>query len=139
MRIKNGLVMIVILMFIGVAVQPSIAVNPISSDNEEDCIICPKVSNLQWVEKHQRLFDKITTFTEINKEVKPDYPYPIICNILLLYINFQLVKWELYIILPGTVQILFIPLFVKNAYFIIGALSLYFGEFDCDEFVMPYW
>ena len=35
MRIKNGLVVGVILLFIGVTVQPSIAINPISSDNEE--------------------------------------------------------------------------------------------------------
>jgi hypothetical protein len=35
LRIKNALVVGVILLFIGVAVQPSIAVNPFSSDNEE--------------------------------------------------------------------------------------------------------
>ena len=37
--------MVVILLFIGIAVQPSIAVNPISSDNEDDCEICPSLNS----------------------------------------------------------------------------------------------
>jgi len=68
---KNGLAVGVILLFIGVTVQPAIAVNPISSDNEENCNICPKISKLQLVEKYQELSDSITTFTEMNKKINP--------------------------------------------------------------------
>jgi hypothetical protein len=79
--------MVVILLFVGVAVQPSIAINPISSDNEDDCSICPKVSKLKELGKYQELFDRITTLKEMNKEIKPDYPYPIICNILSILVT----------------------------------------------------
>ena len=96
------------------------------------------------LEKYQKLFDKITTFTEMNKEVKPDYPYPIICNILHLYVEFQFAKITAFKsiteILPDILGfILYILFMLKNAYFIIAALLLYFGEFDCDEFELPYW
>ena len=110
--LKNGLVVGVILLFIGIAIQPAIAVNPISTDNEDDCDICPKISNLHLVrlrslinrvetpdnklsviskfhpklaEKYQELFNRITTLKEINKELKPYIPWyehPIICIIL---------------------------------------------------------
>ncbi len=92
--VKNGLVVAIVLLFIGVAVQPSIAVNPIPSDNEEDCDICPKSSSLHLVrlkslinrvetldnklsvmskhnpkvaDKYQELSDKIITLSEMNK------------------------------------------------------------------------
>ncbi len=97
--VKNGLVVGVILLFIGIAFQPAVAVNPISADNEEDCSICPKVSKLQIVrlkslinrvetldnklsviskhnpeiaEKYQELSDEITTLKEMHKEFKPN-------------------------------------------------------------------
>ena len=82
---KNGLAVGVILLFIGVTVQPAIAVNPISSDNEENCNICPKISKLQLVEKYQELSDSITTFTEMNKKINPVTPREdnqTICKIL---------------------------------------------------------
>jgi hypothetical protein len=97
--IKNVLVVGVILLFISIAFQPAIAVNPISSDNEEDCDICPKVSkthlvrlkslinrvetiknkllpmskyNTKFVEKYQELSDRLWSF-------------PISCSILLIF------------------------------------------------------
>jgi len=60
--VKNGLVMVVIVLFIGVAVQPSIAINPISSDNEEDCSICPKVIKTHLV----RLKEILLRFETLN-------------------------------------------------------------------------
>ena len=110
--VKNGLVMVVILLFVGVAVQPAIAVNPIYSDNEDNCNICPKVSKLHLVrlkslikrveilnnklsvmskhnpevaDKYKELSDRITTLTDINKEVKTDatsWDFPIFCKFL---------------------------------------------------------
>ena len=114
MRIKNGLVMVVILLFMGVAVQPAIAVNPISTDNEEDCSICPKVSKQHLVrlrslinrvetlnnklsvlsklypevaEKYQELSDRITTIKEMNQDLNPNWEYPIICAILIILLS----------------------------------------------------
>ncbi len=99
------------ILFLGLAMQPSIAVNPIPSNNEEDCDICQKVSNLHLVrlkslinrvetldnklsvlskhnpeviEKYQELSDKITTQKEMNKKLNFDWDFPIICNILLI-------------------------------------------------------
>jgi len=99
-------------LFTGIAIQPAIAVNSISSDNEDDCSICPKVNkqhlvrlkslinrvetldnklsviskyNPEVAEKYQELFDRITTLKEMSKELKPDTSWddhPIICNIL---------------------------------------------------------
>ena len=137
--VKNGLGVVVILLFIGVAVQPVIAVNPISSDNEEDCSVCPKVSKQQELGKYQELFDRITTLGEMNQGLKSDREHPIICNILLLYVYFQFVKIELYKILPDTVQILFMPLFIKNALLTVSVFMLYWIQFDCEEFELPYW
>ncbi len=111
---KNILIAVgITILFLGVSINPAIAVNPISSDNEEDCDICPKVSNLQAVrlkslinrvktfnnklsvmskytpevaEKYQELFDRITTLLRMNKELKPDNP--IICKFLWKLITF---------------------------------------------------
>ena len=107
----KGLVVGVILLFIGISIQPAFAINSISSDNEEDCSICPKVSKQHLVrlkslinraeslnnkllvmsklypevaEKYQELSDRIITIKEMNKELKPDRKYPIICTILLI-------------------------------------------------------
>jgi hypothetical protein len=64
---KNILTVVgITILFLGLAIQPSIAVNPITSDNEDDCSICPKVSKLQVV-RLKRLKDKL----EINKGLKP--------------------------------------------------------------------
>ena len=92
--VKNGLVVVVILLLVGVAVQPVIAVNPISTDNEGDCSICPKVSNL----------DGITTLKKINKEYVSDlsWDFPIIRGILkIIGILFENISYALFIIVLG--------------------------------------
>jgi len=100
--VKNGLVLGVILLFIGVVFQPSVAVNPISSDNEEDCDICPKVSN-QHLVRLRSLIDKVETLnndislmSRLNPEVVEKYQelsdriwsFPISCGILKILANF---------------------------------------------------
>jgi hypothetical protein len=70
------------ILFLGLSIQPSIAVKPISSDNEDDCSICPKISKLKELGKYQELFDRTTTLKEMNKELKSDSDRPIICAIL---------------------------------------------------------
>lgn len=128
MRIKNGLVVGVVLLFIGVAIQPAIAVNPISSDNDDECNLCAKkVSKSQLAllknslnriekydiqlsalsklkpevaEEYQELSDRITTFTETSKEFNFDWDFPIICKILAyLSLPFFIVSYILYPIL----------------------------------------
>ena len=130
MRIKNGLVVVVILLFIGVAFQPAIAVNPISSNNEDDCDICPKVSSLHLVRlkslinrvetldnklsviskfhpklvgKYQELFDRITTLKEMNREYESDlsWDFPIICNVLYYIFGYQFITLMILIIIEG--------------------------------------
>jgi hypothetical protein len=73
MRIKNGLVVGVILLFIGVAVQPSIADNPISSDNVEDCSICPKVST-RLIVRLKSIFDRFEMYDNIQYIISKNHP-----------------------------------------------------------------
>jgi len=54
--VKNGLAVGVILLFIGIAINPAIAVNPIPSDNEEDCNCNFKFNNiLEILENNEEL------------------------------------------------------------------------------------
>ena len=142
---KNILLAVgITILFLGLVVQPVFAVNPISSDKEEACNICPKISKLQGVEKYQELFDRITKLKEMNKEIKPDYPYPIICNILYLYMmGFHSIKYALFDsireILPNKLSDFLFWLYVlRNTPFFI-ALFLYIFEFDCEDFELPDW
>ena len=92
--LSKGLAVGVILLFIGISIQPAIAVNPISIDSEEDCDICPSVSKKHMIglkslinrgetlnnklsvvskhssevtDKYQELSDRIITLKEMNK------------------------------------------------------------------------
>jgi hypothetical protein len=99
------------ILFLGISIQSAIAVNPNSTNNEEDCSICLKVSkthlvrlkrllnrletlnnklsliskyNPEVVEKYQELSDRITALKEMNNELNLDAPIKnkIICAIL---------------------------------------------------------
>ena len=99
--VYKTLVVGVIVLFIGVGIQPAIAVTPNTADSEEECNLCPKVSNLHLVllermlnrvetltsklsvvsklnplieEKSQVLSDAITTFKEKSNEFKFERP-----------------------------------------------------------------
>ena len=112
--VYKSLVVGVIVLFIGVGIQPAFAVTPDTSDSDEDCNICPKVSNLRLVllerlvnrfetlisklsvvsklnpvidEKYKELSDAITTFKEMNKELQFERPLiirRILCGIALI-------------------------------------------------------
>ena len=159
----KGLVVSVILLFIGVAVQPSIAINPVSSDNEEDCDICPKVSNLHIVrlkslinrfekydnllsvlskhnpefeKKYQVLSNRLSTLKELNKEIKSYYPYPIICNILLIIYGIGCIIRDIWNeFLPNNLilSLLFLPIFIVCGYSALVSVAIYFGIFKCGE------
>ncbi len=88
--LNRELVVGVILLFIGIAVQPSIAVIPISSDNEEDCNICHPFSNLQEIEKYKELSNRFITLKEMNRKINPITPREdnqTICKILWLVLG----------------------------------------------------
>ena len=112
----------IILLFIGVAVQPAFA-NEVStttsSDTEDECDICPKASkshlvlikslinrvekydnqlsvssklNLEIGEKYKELSDRISSIIEIDNGLNTNGDYPIICNILFLLIYGKLMQ-----------------------------------------------
>jgi len=136
---KNILICVgITILFLGLAIQPSIAVNPISADNEDDCSICPKVSSLHLVglkdlinrvetlnnklsvgvkhnpdvaEKYQELSEGITTLTKMSKESKPDKDYPIICDILLM------------VFITSGLKAAFIEFFAEIVYPILGNIT----------------
>ena len=135
---KNILTVVgITILFLGISINPAVAVNPINSDNEEDCSICPKISSLHLVrlksfidrleindnklsviskyhpkvkEKYQELSDRIRTLKEMNKEIKPEHPYPIICSILFsITFLFFSISYIMYAMFEG--KIIFIILF----------------------------
>jgi len=118
---KNILIVVgITTLFLGLAIQPSIAVNPISSENEDDCSICPKVSKphlvrlkrlldrfekynerLSVISKHnpevegkyQELSDRINPLSEMNKILNSNYLFNFTACVILFLI------WLLYGIL----------------------------------------
>ncbi len=96
-RILSKALVVGVILFICISIQPAIAVNPNSIDSEDDCDICPKVSSLHLVrlkslinrvetlnnkllvlsnhnpevaDRYQELSDRVATIKEINKELK---------------------------------------------------------------------
>ncbi|UCF49412.1 MAG: hypothetical protein JSU91_06610 [Thermoplasmatales archaeon] len=104
------LVVGVIVLFIGIGVQPAFAVTKDISDSDDDCDICPKVSkshllliksflkrlekyddessvlsklNPEIEEKYQEISYAFSSLSNINKESDFDeWNFPVICNIL---------------------------------------------------------
>ena len=158
---KNILLAVgITILFLGVSINPAIAVNPKSSDNEEDCSICPKVSKLHLIglknllnrvetlndklsviskphpevaKRYQELFDRITTLKEINTELKSDTPYPIFCNILEIMVVSTILYVTITSYTPDIVpDIIYYILLIPI--FIIGypVFGIYFAL--CDDF-----
>lgn len=107
--INNSLAVAIILLFVGVGIQPAFAVTSNTTESEDDCDICSKASkqyidrlttlldrlekhnnqlsvlskhNPEVEEKYQKLSKKIAIFKEMNKELNLDWNFPIICTIL---------------------------------------------------------
>jgi hypothetical protein len=142
---KKGLVVGIIVLFIGVGVQPALAVEPKVSENtmetEEDCG-CKEVSdvnlnrldkalnrlegntgfisflskrNPKIAEEYQELSNRINALTEMNEEYFSIWPFPVICSIL----YFLLFLSMAYFFLTGDIS----PAFT------IGIIG---GVFNCD-------
>lgn len=161
--IGKGLTFVVILLFVSVGIQPAFAVTPNSTDGEEDCDICPKVSNQyivliksllnrlekydnqlsllsklnpEFEEKYLELSIKITTLKEMNKEIKSDYPYPIICSILLIIYGIGCIIRDIWNeFLPNNLilSLLFLPIFIVCGFSALVSVAIYFGIFKCEE------
>lgn len=72
---RNGLAVAVILLFIGVGIQPAIAKLSIitTSDNEDDCNLCPKVSN-QHLVRLKSLISRLETLNTKLSVLSKHYP-----------------------------------------------------------------
>jgi len=83
--ICKTLAVAVIILFFGLAIQPSVADAIDIIESEEQCDICPSVKDLvdsEEIEKYQELLDKINSYKERNKELDTDRGNQIICDIL---------------------------------------------------------
>ena len=158
MRIKNGLVVGVILLFIGVGIQPAMAVNPDTSDSEDDCNLCPKVSSLHLVrlksllnriekydnilsvlskkypevaEKYQELLERITTFKEMNQEsLQWKFPF-----IRLIFCPFSIVILSVLFVIGGFMTLLpGIDKFYEKIFIPLLNASIYAFLFFCCPF-----
>ena len=86
--IYKTLVFAIILLFIGVGIQPAIAITPKPSDIEDNCDLCPFINNKynpKVEEKNQELSDKLAIIKEMNKKIDsftPREDNQTICRIL---------------------------------------------------------
>ncbi|UCF49061.1 MAG: hypothetical protein JSU91_04745 [Thermoplasmatales archaeon] len=84
--ICKPLAVAVIVLFLGLAVQPSVAVQQDTTDSEDDCDICPTgsiVYKLVKEEDKQKLSDIINTLLDIKDKDSNSWEFPIltaICN-----------------------------------------------------------
>jgi hypothetical protein len=160
---RNALAVSIILLFIGIAVQPSIAtVQPESIDveystvNEEVCncqtvrkshliLIKSLLNRLEKLdnklsviskynpivpEVYQELSDRIAKLKDINKVLKSDWKYPVVCTILiillLIFSNIGGIIYMAYYINPVLYSILLSVLFIISYPIFILIL-----RFDC--------
>ena len=140
------LVVGVILLFVGVGIQPAFAVTPNSADSEDDCNLCPKVRkshldrlnslknrlkkndnqlsvlsnhNPKVEEEFQGLSDKITTHEKLSSNSS-------ICDFLYNYFLFIFLKCVLFNILDDFIYNIFFPFFSISLYLFY---ELYMAKF----------
>ena len=147
----------VIVLFIGIGIQPAFAVTPDKSDNDDDCKLCPKVSNLHFVrlknllnrvEKYDNILSVLSKHNskEINKELKPNKPlndYPITCNILDKILNRHInrtIWFENLCYKFKNIPILYnILVSFFHIYFFIGGIIVIIGYgYGCWDIIPPY-
>ncbi|KYK33345.1 MAG: hypothetical protein AYK22_09090 [Thermoplasmatales archaeon SG8-52-3] len=140
----KSLVTGVIVLFIGVGIQPAIAVDisKSSSNNEDDCELCPTISKLMDVENEEE-YEKISVeknrFVELNYFLKLNIlkqsPKDICTELFIELIRELAINWIL-ILLPFTIILsLIIPslndLF-KERYDITDEIFFTAVRLDCD-------
>lgn len=98
--ISKGLTVAIFLLFLGVSVQPSIAITSESLDNEDDCEICPKVSKSHllliksFLNRLEEYDDELSVLCKLDPGLEEKYKaikdmndkgiwdFPIICTVL---------------------------------------------------------
>jgi hypothetical protein len=149
----KSLVVGVIVLFIGVGIQPAFAVTPDTSDSD-DCDICPAVSIVSELvdeEDNQKLSDMINEFVDVYSNVKPktlDDRIKPICVILLILFTINIPVWMTTILLylffnslPFNILLsLYIPIFnFIQEYYVMRVIDLFLtaGELDCNWAFSP--
>lgn len=145
-------ILVVVVLFIGVGIQPVFAVTSYTPDNEVDCNLCSKISNkhivilksyLKNLKKHDRIKSSIPKYNPkltMNKRINPENEYPIICSVLFTIIFTILIPYE-FISLPihntffnvkGDYPILFfISFLLLVPYVIVLPFFLFLILFNC--------
>ena len=140
---KNLLIAVgITILFLGLAIQPSIAVNPISSDNEEACNLCAKkVSKTQIVvlksliNRVETLNNKLSVVSKHNPEVAEEYQELLSYN----YENDNTNGWffgkiPLCLFLVFMMYLAMMFSFLINDFELLDFLmDVYYNEYNCDE------
>jgi hypothetical protein len=138
------LVVGVIVLFIGMGVQPAFAVTPISVENENDCDLCPSLEDLVYskdLEDYQGLLDKIYSLQgedeDLNSNRHPicDLLRPIdIINKIFLTIIADTLEEVYFNQDPSDDFKIFIilPLLALNYLITLPFYILYWGILECD-------
>jgi len=124
---SKGLAITTILLFLGLAIQPSIAVQPNTSDSDDDCDICPAIETISKIideEKYQELYDKVFRLKEVEKKINTDPP-PKLCDFLEQLITIIFIPCYL-LSLIGSIFIIWIFLF---PFYILYSFGVVIGCF----------
>ena len=161
---KNILTVIgITALFLGLAIQPSIAITPTSSEGEDDCNLCPKVSSLHLVglksllnrmEKYDNLLsllskhnpevaEKYQKFSDRNTILPESIIRESICNILALILGPIMIVWWPAVLLIERLEDKSMPLLLFIAYlywfsvafFAVLPGFLWLVVFRCYEFI----
>jgi hypothetical protein len=73
-RLSKALAVAVIILFLGLAVQPSVAVQPDSEEREDDCNLCPKKVSKPHLERLTTLLDRLDKYDNQLSEQSKLYP-----------------------------------------------------------------
>lgn len=142
--IGMGLAVAVILLFLGVGVQPAIAKVESRTTNNDDCNLCPKKVNNLRIDRTISVKDLLKINDDLNNKSffnKDTYEDSTICDILLLvffrYVT-SIIALDLIMNILSSLfsfRILFFPLYLvltgKNTF--LGVIVLVVAErFNCD-------
>ena len=102
--VRSGLVFGIIILFVGVGVQPAFANVSINTLNEgeDDCEICPsikRIKSLAHIKENKILYNMINEQLEEYSNLKNDKTegdFRPVCKILLAWMNFSLKKLQFY-------------------------------------------
>ena len=77
--VYKTLVVGVIVLFIGIGIQPAFAVTPNTTDSKDDCKLCPKVSSLhlfrlkRLLNRLEKYDNELSVLSKLNPEIEEKY------------------------------------------------------------------